>query len=479
MSHPSHTHQHHTGALAEPDPRRWRALAVLCVVQFMVILDVTVVNVALPDIGTDLRLSPALLPWTVSAYTLVFGGLLLLGGRLSDAIGRRRTFLAGLAIFTAASLACGLAGSGEMLIAARLVQGLGAALVSPAALAIITTTFTGSERNRALGVWAALGGTGSVIGVLLGGVLTAGPGWPWVFIINVPIGIAMLLLAPFSVPAAAPAPGTGRIDILGAITLTATTGLLIFGLVNAGARGWSSTITWLPIVVGLLSAVAFVVVERTVDGPLVPLNLVSHRPVVAGNIAMLGASGLLIAGFFLCSLYLQRVAGYSALRTGLVFLPVALVMIVGAHLASRLVGRFGWRPIALAGFGLAAVGYGWLALVPDSSGPLVKVLPGFVVAATGLAAMFVTATTSAMNDVDHERAGLISGVVNTSHEFGASLGVAAASAIAGASLAGAGATAGFDNALGAAAIAAAVIALLTYALLPTGRPRADAPVFAH
>jgi MFS family permease len=444
-------------ATTAPDPRRWRALILLSVAQFMVILDITVVNVALPSIGADLALDRAALTWVVTTYTLCFGGLLLLGGRLADLLGRRRTFLAGLGVFTAASLIAGLAGDGSVLLAARALQGIGAALLSPAALSIITTTFHGGERRRALGAWAALAGAGAAVGVLLGGLLVSGPGWQWVFFVNVPVGVLVAAAVPLTV-AASPRQAAARVDVPGALLVTAATGLLIYGLVEAGDRGWGAAGT---------------------------LRLLATRPVVAGSGVMLAASGLLISGFFLNSLLLQRVIGLSALGTGLVFLPVAVATIIGAQAGAHLLGRLGGRPVAATGFALAAVGMALLAGISAGDDAVTGVLPGFVLASAGVGMAFVTATTAALSRVDPHRAGMVSGVVTTAHELGAALGVAVASTIAGASVdTGSAATsvvvAGFGDAFLAGAILAGLAAVAATWLLPPGRPPAtDGPAFAH
>ncbi len=477
---------------AAPDQRRWRALVLLCLAQFMVILDVTVVNVALPAIGADLALDRAALTWVVTAYTLCFGGLMLLGGRLADLLGRRRTFLAGLAVFTVASAGAGLAADGSALVAARALQGVGAALLSPAALSIITTTFHGPERRRALGVWAGIGGTGAAVGVLLGGLLASGPGWEWVFFINVPVGVLVAAAVPVTVAASprqaaagAGAARAGAVDPLGALAVTVATGLLIYGLVRAGDTGWGAAGTLLPLGAGLALMAVFVAVERTVPTPLVDLRSLAARPVVAGYGVMLAASGLLISGFFLSSLLLQRVMGLSALRTGLVFLPVALATIVGAQAAAHLLGRLGGRPVAATGFAMAAAGMALLAGVGADGDAVTGVLPGFALAAAGLGMAFVTATTTAMTSVDPHRAGMVSGVVNTAHELGAALGVALISTIAGASVqaeraATSTVVAGFGDAFLAGAIIAGVSAVAAAWLLPPGRPpAADGPVLAH
>jgi EmrB/QacA subfamily drug resistance transporter len=453
---------------------RWRALALLCVAQFMVILDVTVVNVALPRMAADLGLDRAALTWVVTAYTLCFGGLMLLGGRLADLLGRRRVFLAGLLVFTAASLGAGLAGDAATLVAARAAQGVGAALLSPAALSILTTTFHGPERHRALAVWAALGGGGAAAGVLVGGLLVSGPGWQWVFYVNVPVGVLVAALVPATV--AALPPTGGRVDVPGALLVTAASGALIYGLVRAGEDGWL-------LAIGAAAALyaVFVLVERRTPAPLVRIGLLARRPMAAGIVTMLTASALLISGFFLCSLLLQSALGLSALRTGLVFLPVAVATMAGAHLAGQLVTRLGARPVAAGGFALAAAGFALLARVDAGSGAWTGVLPGFVMAAAGLGAGFVTATVTALTQVDAHHAGMASGAVNTAHELGAALGVAVVSAIAGASLgAGSGAVGGFTDAFWGCAGAAALAAVVLVALLPAGRPAVtNGPVFAH
>ncbi|NKE60196.1 MFS transporter [Lentzea sp. PSKA42] len=458
----------------------WWVLVLLCLAQFMVILDVTVVNVALPVIATDLELDRAALTWVVTAYTLCFGGLMLLGGRLADTISRRGVFLTGLAVFTVASLASGLAGSATALVAARAAQGVGAALLSPAAMSIVTTTFHGQERNRALGVWAAIAGAGAAAGVLLGGLFTAGPGWEWVFFINVPVGIFVAVLLPRLVPSGRSGRTPGKVDLPGASIAVLAVGALIYALVRAGDTGWGGGSTPYFLAAGLVLLVVFVVVERRVAEPLVRLELLTRRPVVAGNLVMLAASGLLLANFFLNSQYLQHVLRLDALETGLIFLPVALVIGLGTHLGVRVVNRFGGRPAVAAGFGLAAVGAVLLAQVPESGNAVLAVLPGFLISGLGLGATFVTATTTAMAHVGPHDAGTTSGLINTGHELGATLGIALVSTVAALSLQSGGPVAGFGAAFTAMGIAAAVIAVGATLLVPAGRPPAiDGPVFAH
>ena len=473
MSHPITTFEPST---AGGSRRRWYALALLSVAQFMLILDVTVVNVALPSIGSDLHLGRQTLTWVVTAYTLVFGGLMLLGGRLADAVGARRSLLAGLALFTLASLTSGLASSGSVLIAGRIGQGVGAALLSPAALAIVTTTFHGADRTKALGVWAALGGIGSAAGVLLGGVLTAAAGWEWVFFINLPAGIALLVALPLTVPAIAPRPA--RLDLPGAVLVTAATSAFIYGLVKAGDAGWTGPATLTALAAAAVLYAAFYTVERVTSAPLVDLKLLTRRPIVAGAVLMLVATALLIAFFFLGSVYLQHTRGYSALVTGIMFLPVAVATGIGAHLGSRLVGRTGGRPVAAAGLGLAAAGAWLLTGLSINGNPWTQLLPGFVLAATGIGATFVTATTTALGFITGEQAGLTSGLVNTFHEVGGSIGVAVVSTLAAAGIEAA-TLDGYDTAFTISAIAAAVTAVATLGLIPAGRPHLTGAPHGH
>ncbi|MFJ6994602.1 MFS transporter [Streptomyces sp. NPDC003090] len=477
---PHHASAHHASA-TDPPPRRWWALALVCVAQFMLVLDVTVVNVALPDMAADLRLDRETLTWTVTAYTLCFGGLMLLGGRLADTYGARRVLLAGLALFTAASLAAGLAGDATTLLAGRVAQGVGAALLSPAALSLVTTTFHGPERNKALGVWAALGGTGAAAGVLVGGALTAGPGWPWIFHVNVPVGVALLVALPSVLPARRSPAADGapvRLDLPGALLVTAATGALIYGLVRAGESGWTGTGTLLPLAAAVALYAAFAAVERSVRAPLMDVRMLTRRPVVTGAFLMLVATALLIAFFFLGSVYLQHVRGYSALRTGLVFLPVAVATGIGAHLGARLVGRLGSRTVAVAGLAVAALGCVPLAGLDGAPGVFTAVAPALSVAALGLGAVFVTATTTALALVRHDEAGLASGVVNTFHEVGGSVGVAVVSTVAAAGIE-RGAVTAFGDAFTLCAVVAGAAALVCAALVPAVRPERPAVPHAH
>jgi len=451
------------------DPRRWKALAVLSLAQFMLILDLTVVNVALPDLGADLGLSRTAFTWVVSVYTLFFGGLMLLGGRFADVFGSRTIMLTGLVIFTLASLASGLAQNETLLIGGRIGQGIGAALLSPAALSTITSIFHGEERNKALSVWASLGGVGFTAGVLIGGILTSGPGWRWVFFINVPVGIVLLAAIRAVVPPRHPDHAAGRIDVLGAVTVTAATGLFIYGMINAGDEGWADLKTLLPIAAAIVLYAVFVVVERTVRNPLMHPSLLSRRPIVTGAFLMLIASGVLIADLFLGSQYLQHLRGLSALETGLFFLPAALGLMIGAIAAGRLVGTIGTRPVAVVGLILVAIGNALLIGLSADGNVYVEALPGTFLFALGGGPLFVCATTSALGRVGQDEAGLVSGIVNTFNQLGAAICVAVASTVAAAGFTRTPSIDGFTDAFSVFTIAAAVAAVLSLRLVPPGK----------
>jgi EmrB/QacA subfamily drug resistance transporter len=464
---------------ASADPRRWKALAAVSLAQFMLILDLTVVNVALPDLGADLDLSRTAFTWTISIYVLFFGGLLLLGGRLADAFGTRPMMQTGLVIFTLASLASGLAQNETLLIGGRIAQGVGAALLSPAALSTITSIFHGEERNKALSVWASLGGVGFAAGVLIGGILTAGPGWRWVFFINVPVGIVLLATIRAVVPPRRPDRATRRIDLLGAVTVTAATGLLIYGMLNAGDTGWADLETLLPIAAATVLYGVFVVVERTVPTPLMHPSLLSRRPVATGAFLMLIASGVLIADLFLGSQYLQHLRGLSALETGLFFLPAALALMIGAIAAGRLVGTIGTRPVAVVGLTLVAIGNALLIGLSANGNVYVEALPGTFLFALGGGPLFVCATTSALGRVGQHEAGLVSGVVNTFNQLGAAICVAVASTVAAAGLTHTPSIDGFTDAFTVFTVVAAVAAVLSLRLVPSGTPQMTGVPHAH
>lgn len=415
-------------APAPPDPRRWRTLGLLGTAQLMLIVDVTVVAVALPDLGADLGLDRAGVTWVASSYALVFGGLMLLGGKLADVIGPRRVVLGGLTVFTLASLLAGLAGSGETILLARSLQGVGAAAMSPAALSVIARTFTGAELTRALGVWSALGGAGAALGVLVGGVLTSGPGWPWVFYVNVPVG-AFLLLALLATVPRLPGAG-GRIDVLGSVLVTLATGAVVWALVTAGDDGWLAPGPVLGALAGVVGYLLFAARTRTTAEPLLDLGMLRRRPVARGLALILVATALMISVFFLGSFALQHLHGYSPLDTGLSFLPVALATMLGATLAGRLLPRLGIRAVSVTGLLLAALG---LAAAAGIFSMTVLIVATSVVG-LGVGAVFVAASASLFSAVQPHEAGVASGSLSTFHEFGAATGVSAVSSVAAAAL---------------------------------------------
>jgi EmrB/QacA subfamily drug resistance transporter len=413
---------------AAPDPRRWRVLGLLGVAQLMLIVDVTVVAIALPDMGADLGLDRAGLTWVASVYALVFGGLMLLGGKAADVVGPRRVVLAGLGVFTLASLLAGTADTAGMLLTARALQGVGAAAMSPAALSVVVRTFAGAELSRALGVWSALGGAGAAVGVLLGGVLTAGPGWPWVFWVNVPVG-AVLLLAVLRWVRPWPGAG-GRLDLLGAALATLATGSVVYGLVAAGDRGWLSAQTLVALLLGAVGYWLLALRLRAASAPLLDPAMLVRRPVVRGLALILVATALMISVFFLGSFTLQQLHGFSPLDTGLCFLPVAAGTIVGSNLAGRVLPRRGVRAVSVAGLLVAAAG---LAAAAGIFSMTILVV-GVTVAGFGVGAAFVAASASLFSAVRPHEAGVASGALSTFHEFGAAIGVSAVSSVAAAAL---------------------------------------------
>jgi EmrB/QacA subfamily drug resistance transporter len=397
----------------------------------MVILDASIVNIALPSIGHGLHISLANLSWVVNAYVLTFGGFLLLGGRIADLVGRRRIFTIGLAVFSAASLAGGLAQSEAWLIAARAAQGLGAGLLAPAALSLVTSTFReGTERNKALSVWGAVAGSGAAAGVLLGGVLTSWLGWRSVLFVNVPIGIAAMVLTPaLIVESRGEAAGRG-FDLPGAATVTAGLSALVYALVRASTVGWGSPQTIGVLAAAALLLVAFFVIERRSQAPLVPFAFFRNRSVTAANVTMLGAGAAVIAVFYFLSLYLQEVLGYSAITTGLAQLPLAAGTILAAGLASPLVNRLGIRRVLIVGLTLFAGGLVLFAQLPVHGRYLANVLGPSMLVALGLGFAFVPITILSQTGVHEREYGLASGLVNTSQQIGGALGLAVLTTIA-------------------------------------------------
>jgi EmrB/QacA subfamily drug resistance transporter len=409
----------------------WVVLVLICLAQFMVVLDATIVNVALPSIQKDLHLSEGSLQWIVNAYTLVFGGFLLLGGRLGDLLGRKRLFLIGLVIFTGASLFDGLASSEGMLIAARSLQGLGAALVSPAALSIISTTFEeGAERARALGVWAAIAIGGSAVGLILGGVLTQYFSWPWIFFVNVPVGIAAFVLSLRLVPESRDTEADRSYDIAGAVTVTGGLMALVYAIVDAQSAGWGSakTLGFFALAVALLAA--FVVVELRAKAPLVRLSIFRVRSLLTANMTMFLAMSGMFAMFFFNTLYIQRVLGYGPLKAGLAFLPFTAGIMISAGLASQFAPRIGVRPVAVAGFLLSAAGLALLTQLPVHGSYATDVLPAIALSSLGMGAVFMPLTLIATTGLEDEDQGLASGLFNTSQQVGGALGLAVLSTLA-------------------------------------------------
>jgi EmrB/QacA subfamily drug resistance transporter len=466
------------GAAPDGGRRSWALLILLCVAQFMVILDATVVNVALPSIARSVSFGPGGLQWVVTAYVLASGGLVLLGGRAADLAGRRRVFLAGLTVFTAASLASGLAQTAPALVAARAGQGLGAALLTPAALSIITTTYASAQRATALGAWGAIGGAGGAAGVLAGGVLTTWLGWRSVFLVNVPVGLIAGLLSVHIVPRSRAGRRCWRdLDLPGAILAVAGLVTITYALAGAPARGWASARTLLLVALGAAALAAFAAVERRTRRPLLPPRLWRNRSLVAGVLVMLGGTGLLVGTFFLNSLYLQAVQGSSALRTGLEFLPLVLVIGAGAHLAARLLPRAGSRLLIVAGLVLMGAGAVLLTTVTARSGYLAGVLPGLLVTGAGTGLALPAAAVTAMSDIADAHAGLASGLMTAAHEIGAALGVAVFSAVAVAVAGGIGA--GYRHGFAVAAAIAAGLAIIAALAAPAVRPAADARLAVH
>jgi EmrB/QacA subfamily drug resistance transporter len=415
----------------DSDRRRWIALGLLAMAQFVVVLDASIVNVALPSIGRDLKFSQDNLSWVVNAYVLTFGGFLLLGGRMADLLGRRRVFVGGLILFALASLAGGLAQSEGWLIAARAVQGLGAAILSPAALSIVTTTFAdGADRDKALGVWGAVAGSGGAAGVLLGGVLTDSLGWQWVLYVNVPIGLAAALLAPRLLAESRADAPSRAFDTLGAISVTAGLSLLVYAIVDANRTGWGSAQTVALIGGAVALLVAFVLIELRAAEPLVPFRIFRLRTLTGANAVGLLVGASLFSMFYFISLYMQQVLGYGPLKAGVSYLPLAVTIMLAAGIASQLVTRFGFKPVLLVGLGCIATGLLWFSQVPVDGSFTSDILGPSLLAAVGLGFSFVPTTIAAVSGVRGAEAGLASGLINTSQQIGGALGLAALATIA-------------------------------------------------
>ena len=475
---PSQHHAPHGTPTDDPsahEPRRpWTTFTLMIAAQFMVILDVSVVNVALPSISESLHLSASQYQWAVSAYVLLSGGLLLLGGRIADLLNRRGAFLTGIGLFTAASLVSGLAQTPLTLILSRAAQGAGAALLTPAALSIIMTAYAGRQRQTALAVWGTVGSLGIAAGVLFGGALTSALGWRAVFFINVPIGAAVIIGALRTV-----APGTRqrgairRLDVPGATTLVAGLLALVFGIEGIRSAGWAGPRTLGSLAIGAVLLVVFAFLEKRAADPLVPPAMWRIRSLVSASAVMAGVTGVVVGAIFLSSLYLQTVIGASPLVAGLEFLPLAAVITLAAMLASKVIGRVGPRRLILVGLVVMAAGVLLLASQAGGTSYAVHVLPGFLLVGAGVGPMFVAIAVAAMSDVPAEKSGLASGLMMTGHEIGAALGVAVLTAVAGDLASSGPLVEGYGRAFTAAAVVLGALFILTLVALRGGAPSGD------
>jgi len=411
--------------------RRWSALALIVTAQFMVILDVAIVNVALPSIKTSLGFSSSSLQWVISAYAILFGGTLLLGGRLADLLGRRRLFVAGLAVFAASSLLCGIAWSAGSLIAFRALQGLGGAMLAPAALSLLMTTFTeGRERNTALGIYGAASGSGAAAGVLLGGVLTSYLSWTWIFFVNVPVGVAAIVLTPWLLRESRAELAHRHFDVAGAVSVTSGLMLLVYAMTRATSDGWGTAST-LGLLGGAVALVlAFVVIELRSKAPLLPLRIFRSRTLSAANATMAIVGAVTFSEFFLLTLYLQDVLHYSPIQSGVAFTGFALTVVVVSNLAQLIVSRVGVRATLTAGLLLSAVSVAYLTRLPVHGHYFWDLFPGFVLGGAGLGLSFVPITIASLSGVERSDAGVASGLINTSRQIGGAIGIAAVTAIA-------------------------------------------------
>ena len=463
---PKHSQQH-TGTT----PNRW-LLPVLLVAQLMVILDITAVNIALPHIAADLHLSGSSISWTITSYSLIFGSLLLFGGRAADLLGRRRMFLTGLGVFTASSFASALAGSAATLFVSRAGQGLGAALLSPAALSVITSAFQGTQRAKALAAWGAVGGAGAAIGVLVGGVLTEFADWRTIFYVNLPVAAALFVAAVKAVPADTQKPRLRGLDLAGAALATVSLAAIVYGITQAHSAGWTSVQTHLCGLGGLAGLAAFAAYELRIDTPLLRVERIADRAVGGGLVLMLAAAGSIFGVFLLCSLYLQNVLGMGPLATGLAFIPLALSAGIGAHGAGHLVARHGVRGPLAAAFAVAAAGMLLLSRVDESGRYLGDVLPGMLIAGLGLGVAVVSVSMAILTGARDDEAGMISGLNSTGHEIGGTLGIAVFSTIAAGTsgaILGPHAASGIGNAFLVAAVVATLASLVAIAVLPRAR----------
>jgi EmrB/QacA subfamily drug resistance transporter len=463
-----HTHTGHEPS-AEQAQTSKRLLPLLLVAQLMVILDITAVNIALPSLARDLDISGSSISWTITSYSLIFGSLLLFGGRAADLLGRRRMFLAGLGIFTVSSFASAMAGSAGALFAARAGQGLGAAMLSPAALAIIMAAFQGTQRAKALAAWGAVGGAGAAIGVLVGGVLTQFTDWRTIFYVNLPVAAVLLIASLKVVPADAQKPRWRGLDLAGAALATTSLAAIVYGITQAHSAGWTSIQTHVCGIGGLAGLAAFAIYELHIDAPLLRIERIADRASGGGLVLMLATAGTIFGLFLLCSLYLQNVLGMGPLATGLAFVPLALSAGIGSHAAGHLIAKHGVRGPLTGAFAVAAVGMFLLSRVGEHGSYLADVLPGMLIAGAALGVATVSVSMAILTGTRKEEAGMISGLNSTGHEIGGTLGIAIFSTIAAGSsgaIVGPQAASGIGDAFLIAALVASLASVVALAVLP-------------
>jgi EmrB/QacA subfamily drug resistance transporter len=412
-------------------PRRYGALALIVIAQFMVVLDVSIVNVALNALKDSLGFSEGGLQWVISSYAIVFGGFLLLGGRIADLFGRRRVFALGVAVFVLGSALCGLAWSSGSLIAFRALEGFGGALFAPAGLSLLMTAFPeGNGRNRAIALWAAASGSGGAVGVLLGGLLVSYTSWPWIFLINVPVGLAVIALVPRYIGEAKRLDAVRHFDVAGAVTVTSSLMLFVYALTSGSQHGWGSGMTLGLLAISVLLLGAFVTIERRAAAPLMPLGIFRVRTLAAGNIVMVILASIAFSNFFLLALYMQQVLGYSAAQNGVAFLAIALTIAIFSNFAGPIVRRFGARPVLTTGLTLLLISEAWLLRLPTDGHYVTDLLPAFVLMGFGMALCFVSATIASLAGVSPADAGIASGITNTARQIGGALGLAVVTTIA-------------------------------------------------
>ena len=467
-----------------PPLRKNLILLLACLGQFMVVLDVAVVNVALPVMRVDLGFSPTGLQWVVNAYTLTYAGFLLLGGRVADLFGRRRMFLVGLLVFTLASLVCGFAPTGWAMITARAVQGVGAAILSPVTLTIVTTTFTeAKERSRALGMWSASLASGGAVGVLIGGILTDLLSWRWIFLINIPVGVVGLIVGRWVIPESFGSGAGKKLDVGGAVTITLSLTAFVFGIVQTNTHGWGSAWTLVPIVGAVALLAAFILIEtRLASSPIVPFGMLKSRALTGANIAMACVGGSMFAMWYFVSLYLQEVLMLSPLQAGLGFIPAALIIIVGAQIAGRIMPRTGPTPILAVSGVIIAVALFWMSFLSADGSYWVDILGPISLVSLGLGLSFPPGTYAAMSAVGLQMAGLASGLVNASRQVGGAIGLAVLATIAahrtGSLQAGESMASALADGYGRAILVGAIIALGVIAaafMIPRSRPEHAGP----